>query len=265
MDYENEIERQLDEIKDLDGDCSVFVRRAKSGKTVVDYQSDLMLPLASAAKLVIASMAVDAVKRGEVTWDTIVPNVEFDKNEDSHILYPHLQGITELELRDVVEVMIACHDQNLAQAVVSLFGGWFSIQSRIARRYLDIRVHRNPQDIEKNAGRLDVLMQIVRDAVLGYRKNPALWRPMIAGMVRHRDKPQGITSYHVANMTGGLPNVTIDIGILGNINDDNALIYAVAGKNLPDRSFYQSADETLAEMVRLMYDLVETSNTQRLG
>jgi hypothetical protein len=175
-------------------------------------------------------------------------------------LYPHLQGLQELELRDVIEVMLACHDGQLAQAAVSMFGGWFSIQSRIARRYLDIRVHKDPRDTERNAGRLDVLMQIVRDSVLGYRKNPALWRPMIAGLVRQRDKPRGLPAYQIANMTGGLPNATVHVGILGNIQDDNALIYAVAGKNLPDRSFYATADQAFDEMIRVMYDLIENGS-----
>ena len=53
----------------------------------------------------------------------------------------------------------------------------------------------------------------------GYKSEAELWEPIISGMVRQQGEYEGIHSYHLAHMTGGLSSAAINIGIIGIFNE----------------------------------------------
>lgn len=243
----------------LKGEFGLVVLDIASGTKSVTIQENNSFPLASAAKLAVGFAVSDKVKNGQLKWCDKLSDIQFDPKEDSAELYPHFQGLQELELCHLVEVMIACHDNYLAKRIVEHLGGWDAVNNLIQAHYTQINIDENPRDTDKNIGSLETMAQLLYDIVLGYRQNASLWLPIIAGMVRQNYKTAGIPSHHLANMTGGLHTALVDIGILGGIKKNNSLLYIAAGKNLPDRSSHRDADEAVVEIVSSLYkSLVES-------
>lgn len=85
----------------------------------------------------------------------------------------------------------------------------------------------------------------------GYKANPALWTPVINGMVRQRDDIEGIPNHLLNHMTGGLQNVVVDLGIIGDFNK-NQFLYILGAKDLLNRRNNQLADETIIEAMKLL-------------
>lgn len=218
------------------------------------YQPEEWFPLASVAKLVLAAVVVEAIRKGGLLWDSLVSDVQFDPKENGHLLYPHLAGTSPLDLRDVVEVMIACHDHHCANAVARELGGWEMVVEQVNALFPHIRIDQNPRDVERNCARLDGMVALLMKIVSGYRNEPSLWKPILAGLARQEDKVQALPSHEVFNLTGGLPNAVIDTGILRGCTSQDQIVYVIAGKHLIDRSVSQASDVALAEMLVSFYE-----------
>jgi ribosomal-protein-alanine N-acetyltransferase len=140
------------------------------------------------------------------------------------------------------------------ESLVSVTFGWSSLKQRIEQDYPDIQIDQNPQDLNKNIGRLDEVVRLLHGIVIGYKERPTLWRPLIEGMVRQRDKYPDIPSHHHMNMTGGLPTALIEVGMLGSITNTNSMLYVISGNNLPDRHTTSISDEAVMKTIRLLYE-----------
>ncbi|MDP9380022.1 MAG: class A beta-lactamase-related serine hydrolase [Chloroflexota bacterium] len=237
------------------GSLGVLAMSVPDGRTLSSLHEDESFPLASAAKLAIGWAAADAVRGGKVRWHTLVRGLELDPNDEGgRELYPHIFGQTELELREVVEVMIGALDHYYAMAVARQLGGWDAVQRRISDAYPGVRVHMNPYDPEQNSGQLTDVVRLARDVAAGYRKEPRLWRPVVAGLVRQQYKADDIPPHHVLNVQGGLGDAVIDTGLLGDIASPNLLAYAVAVKRIGRPEELVAAYNRLEDVIRDLYD-----------
>lgn len=184
-------------------------------------------------------------------WENTVENIKYNPNEDSKELYPHFQHRTSLQLKEAVEVMIACHDSFVAESVVNFCGGWDKINNKIQSYYTTIYVTENPTDYE-NKGQLDQILDLMLHIFQDHKKNAPLWTPIISGLIRQKGDIDGIPTHFFNHMTGGLENLIIDIGILGDFNRD-PYIFAFGAKSLPSRFTNQDADRKFFEAMNLLY------------
>ena len=135
-------------IKEIESpDVSIHIYSIKDRKLIESLNSEMTIPLASSAKLVIAFCVAKWVEEESIMWSDIIEGVKLNPNEDSHILYPHLQGRKSLSLYESVEVMIACHDSFVANGIVEFCGGWDKMNFKINSYFPNIRVTENPRDI----------------------------------------------------------------------------------------------------------------------
>ena len=118
----------------------------KNNRIVASYNSELNIPLASVAKLVIGFVVTQMVKENKHNWNDILHYIKFNPHEDSAQLYPHLQGRTSLTLSQAVEVMIACHDSYVAQSVVMHCGGWDAVKMYAQTYFSKIHIQENARD-----------------------------------------------------------------------------------------------------------------------
>ncbi len=223
------------------------------GREQGEWNAGEQFPLACAAKLAIGAAIAAKVETRELTWDERISDLVFDPREDSHVLYPHLQGQRQYTLRRTVEVMIACHDQSCANAIANRVGGWRDLSHSILLLYPAIHVDSEPRNESRNSGRLDAMVGLVQRAITGFQTNSELWEPVVAGLVRQADKTAGIPSYRQWNMTGGLPHALIDVGLIGDIASGEYLLYGMAAKDLPDRTASAVTDQSLADVLRELY------------
>jgi beta-lactamase class A len=231
-----------------------LVIRCDDQTVIAAHNAEEWFPLASAGKLVLAAVVVEVIQNGELRWDSLVPDVHFDPKENSHLLYPHLQGSFPLELRDVLEVMIACHDQQCANAIARELGGWDKVHEQVSLLFPHTRIDRNPRDMDRNCARLDHVAALLMKIVSGFRNEPLLWKPILAGMARQEDKVQFLPPHQVFNLTGGLPTAVIDAGFLRGFTSPDQVVYVLAGKHLEERSVSQASDVALAEMLCGFYE-----------
>lgn len=239
------------------GQVGVIVSSTKYEDIIASYNNELYVPLASAAKVAIGFAVANMVKDKQISWYDKLHQIKFNPKEDSTQLYPHLQGRDTLLLSKAVEVMIACHDSNIAQSIVMHCGGWDSIRKYVSTYFSKIHVQENPRD-EQNIGELNQVHSLLVHIFRGYKSEPELWEPIINGMVRQQGEYEGIPYYHIAHMTGGLPTAIINIGIIGVFNEFPVL-YVIGGKDLPNRSENNEIDEVFA--VSLKYIYKEYSNS----
>ncbi|MBD3843041.1 MAG: serine hydrolase [Campylobacterales bacterium] len=243
----------IDKLKEIDtGEVGIEIYTSKGQRKNISFNSELIVPLASAAKVAIGFCVAKWVDDDFFKWDDLVEEVTFNPEEDSKELYPHLQNRESLPLREAVEVMIACHDSDVAKCIVNFCGGWKKLNKSIQSYYPTINITENPRDLE-NKGQLNSLLEIMIHIFQGYKTQPLLWTPIINGLVRQKGDINHIPPHHLNHMTGGLDNVVIDIGMIGDFND-NPFIYAVGAMNLPDRFNNQAADNKIVEAMNLLYD-----------
>ncbi|MEH7357004.1 hypothetical protein V7150_26230, partial [Neobacillus drentensis] len=122
----------------------------------------------------------------------------------------------------------------------------------------NINITRNPMDLDNN-GELSQMLELLRFIFLGYKNNPELWIPIINGLVRQQGEIEGIPTHHLNHMTGGLENVVLDIGIIGEFTQ-NPLLYVLGAKDLPSRYKEKVADEKIIDAMKLLY--IEYSNQE---
>jgi hypothetical protein len=84
--------------------------------------------------------------------------------------------------------------------------------------YPSINVTENPRDIE-NQAKLNDMLKLMIHIYQGYKTQPLLWNPIVNGLVRQRGDIKQIPAHHLNHMTGGLENVVVDIGIIGDFNN----------------------------------------------
>jgi hypothetical protein len=215
------------------------------------------VPLASSAKVAIAFCIAKLVEERHYKWNDIVEDISFNPDEDSNHIYPHFQNRETLALSEAVEVMIACHDSFVANRVVIFCGGWEGINKKIKSYFSNINITQNPRDLNNN-GELSQMLELLRLIFQGYINNPELWIPIINGLVRQRGEVEGIPTHFLNHMTGGLDNVVVDIGIIGEFSQ-NPLLYVLGAKNLPNRYTEKLADEKIIDALKLLYS--EYSNS----
>ncbi|WP_051541086.1 serine hydrolase [Caldalkalibacillus mannanilyticus] len=167
-------------------------------------------------------------------------------------IYPHFQNRENLALQDAIEVMIACHDSFVANRIVSFCGGWEKINKKIKSYFEKINITQNPSDMD-NKGELSQVLGLLRLIFEGYKNNPELWIPIINGLVRQRGKIEGIPTHFLNHMTGGLENVVVDIGIIGEFSQ-NPFLYVLGAKNLSNRNNEKLADEKIIDAMKLLYN-----------
>ncbi|WP_391115949.1 serine hydrolase [Psychrobacillus sp. L3] len=233
------------------GELGIIIYSHLKQDIVLALNKSLSVPLASAAKVAIAFYIAKLVEERHYKWSDIVENVIFNPEEDSNEVYPHFQNRESLALQDAVEVMIACHDSFIANRIVEFSGGWEKVNQKIKSYFKNINIIQNPRDLDNN-GDLSQMLEILRLIFQGYKTNPELWSPIIKGIVRQRDEIEGIPSHFLNHMTGGLVNVVVDIGIIGEFSQ-NPLLYVLGAKNLPDRYNDKFADEIIIEAMKLLY------------
>ncbi|PEC22137.1 serine hydrolase [Bacillus cereus] len=246
------METVIRKIKEIQtGQVGILVYSTKNGNIVASHNNELYVPLASAAKVAIGFVVAKMVKDKQISWNDTLHHIKFNPNEDSEQLYPHLQGRNTLTLNKAVEVMIACHDSYIAKSIVMYCGGWDTVREYISTYFSKIHIQENPRD-EQNVGELNQVLSLLVHIFQGYKSEPVVWEPIINGMVRQQGEYEGIPSYHLAHMTGGLPTATINIGIIGMFNEF-PFLYVIGGKGLPNRRENIEVDEAFAVSLKRIY------------
>ena len=252
---ENIIEK-LKEIKQ--GEIGITLYLTTEDKILLTLNKDLIVPLASAAKIAIAFCVVKLVEEQKYKWTDQIQSINFNPDEDSDVLYPHYQNRSSLMLCEAVEVMIACHDSHVANSIVQFCGTWDYFNQKIRTYFKKINIKQNPKDLSSE-GELAQILELLKCSIQGYDSEPEVWAPLINGLVRQRGEIKGIPSHLVNHMTGGLDNVVIDIGIIGEFSKA-PILFVLGAKNLPNRNINQLADEKIAEALKLIYETYCKSN-----
>ncbi|MFT4414252.1 serine hydrolase [Fredinandcohnia humi] len=246
------MENVLELINEIDtGKAGIIIYSPEKHAVIGALNSELLLPLASAAKVAVGFCIAKLVEDGHYHWDDLIEGISFNPNEDSAQIYPHFQNRKSLPLQDAVEVMIACHDSFVGNRIVQFCGGWERIH-KIGKTYFSkISITQNPRDIE-NSGEITQILELLSIIYSGYHHNPALWSPIINGLVRQHGEIDGIPTHHNNHMTGGLENATIHLGILGEFSKE-PLLYVIGAKDLPNRNYETKVDEKIIEAIRVLY------------
>lgn len=247
------MQKVLEKLKEIEsGEVGIIIYSHLKQEIVLELNKSLSVSLASAAKVGIAFCIVKLVEENQYQWNDIVENVIFNPKEDSNVVYPHFQNRTSLALQDAVEVMIACHDSFIANRIVEFCGGWKKVNQKIKSYFNNINIIQDPRDMD-NKGELSQMFEILRLIFQGYKTKPQLWTPIINGLVRQRGEIEGIPSHLLNQMTGGLDNVVVDIGVIGEFSQ-NPMLYVVGAKDLPNRYKEKFADEIIKDALKLLYD-----------
>ncbi|PFG13542.1 beta-lactamase family protein [Bacillus sp. es.036] len=242
----------MKKLKEIEiGEVGIKIYSTKDDIHKLAFNNDLIVPLASAAKVAIGFCVTKWVEEELINWDDIVKDIFFNPNEDSRELYPHFQLRESLPLREAVEVMIACHDSYVAKSIVEFCGGWKEVNNQLKTYYPSITVTEDPRNAE-NQAQLDQLCDLMLNIFQNYKKNPLLWTPIINGLIRQKGEIEGIPTHHLNHMTGGLENVVVDLGIIGDFNN-YPYVFVLGATNLPNRNSNLDADNKIIEAVTLIY------------
>ncbi|MED4018931.1 serine hydrolase [Sutcliffiella cohnii] len=233
------------------GEVGLAIYSTLEKREKISLNSEIKVPLASSAKVAIAFCVAKWVDVCLTNWDDIIEEVSFNPAEDSKEIYPHLQNRQTLPLREAVEVMIACHDSYITRSVVDFCGGWEKLNKCIQSYYPSINVTENPRDNE-NKAHLNEMLDMMIHIYQGYKTQPLLWTPIINGLVRQKGDIKQIPAHHLNHMTGGLENVVVDIGVMGDFYK-KPYIFALGAVNLPNRLSNQVADNKIIEAMELLY------------
>ncbi|AYC30076.1 serine hydrolase [Paenisporosarcina cavernae] len=244
-----EILSKIDETNE--GVFAYAIASVRGNQNLHSFQTNEVMPLASAAKVAIAYAVTKLVEAQHLSWEDKLDDVLFDPKEDSNELYPHLIGRSSIQLGEAIEVMIACHDSIVAKLIVTCAGGWEKINRLISEKFPSMHVTENPRD-DKNIGTVEDLFAMMNQIRSGYERNPFRWSPIIRGLVRQRGENGIVPSHLISHMTGGLEQALLNIGFIGNYAGEQ-YIYAIAAKNVPNRSENTTADMLAKEFIENIY------------
>ncbi|MFS0821827.1 serine hydrolase [Bacillus sp. 1P02SD] len=243
----------LEKVNEIEsGEVGMIIFSQLKQEIVLSHNEKLVVPLASAAKVAIGFCIAKSVEEGNCKWYDIIKNISYDPNEDSNELYPHFQNRENLTLQEAVEVMIACHDQSVANSIVQFLGGWEKANQMIKSYFPRVNISPDPRSSD-NKGELNHLMNLLCEVYQGYEQNPVLWHPLLNGLVRQRGEIDGIPSHLLNHMTGGLEDLIVDMGIMGEFTK-HPLLYVLGAKNLPNRYQEKLADEKIMEVMKKIYN-----------
>lgn len=168
------MEKVLEKLMELKSDnAGIIVYSQAKQDIVLSLNKDLVIPLASAAKVAIGFCIAKLVEEKQYQWTDIIEDITFNPEEDSKEVYPHFQSRENLALQDAVEVMIACHDSFVANKVVQFCGGWEIINNKIKAYFNNINVTQNPRDLN-NSGELGEMLKLLQLIYQGYKMNPQI-------------------------------------------------------------------------------------------
>ena len=126
------MEKVLEKIEEIkSGEVGIIIYSQVKQEILLSLNADLLLPLASAAKVAIAFCITKLIEERHYKWTDIVEDITLNPDEDSNEVYPHFQNRENLSLRDAVEVMEACHDSFVANRIVQFCGGWELINQKL--------------------------------------------------------------------------------------------------------------------------------------
>lgn len=250
---DKEMQKVIEKLKEIkSNDIGLSIYSSNEQKVVTSLNSEIAVPLASAAKVAIGFCIVKWVEEGLLNWNDSIEDISLNPNEDSNELYPHLQNRKSLALHEAVEVMIACHDSFVANRVVQVCGGWEEVNKQIKSHFSKINVTQDPRDIA-NSGEINQVLELICYIFEQYQTIPELWTPIVNGLVRQQGEVNGIPHHMLNHMTGGLANVIINIGILGEFHK-NPYLYVLAAKKLPNRLENVEADHKIVEAMQLLFE-----------
>ncbi|MFX3675172.1 MAG: serine hydrolase [Paenisporosarcina sp.] len=246
------MQKVIEKLKEVESnEVGIIIYSNMEQKIVSSFNSEIKVPLASAAKVAIGFCIAKWVEEGHLMWNDIIEGISLNPEEDSKILYPHLQQRRSLALHEAVEVMIACHDSYIANKIVQVCGGWDKVNAKMNLYFNTIHITQNSRDLN-NSGELSQLLELLCLIYQGYKTSPKLWTPLINGLVRQQDEVKGIPPHLLNHMTGGLENVVVDVGIIGEFHQ-NPLLYVLAAKNLPSRFENEESDQKIMVAMELLY------------
>ena len=246
------MQKVFENLKEIEsGEVGLIVYSLSKQKKLVSINEELSVPLASAAKVVIAFCIAKLVEEGHHLWNDLVTDICFNPKEDSNEVYPHFQNRGNLFLREGVEVMIACHDSFVANRIVEYCGGWNQMNGKLKSYLPNITITQNPREPD-NQGEVKQVFELLLLIYEGYKINPELWAPIINGFVRQRGEIEGIPAHHFNHMTGGLDHVVVDMGFIGEFSKE-PFLFVLGAKNLPNRSICNIADDKITETFKLLY------------
>ena len=247
------MQKTIEKLKEIKiGEVGMVVFSPFHQEKLISINEGLIVPLASAAKVAIAFYIAKLVEEGLYAWDDEVTDIRFNPKEDSSEVYPHFQNRETLSLQDAVEVMIACHDSFVADCIVKHCGSWNRVNRKLKSYFPAIHITKNPRDPD-NKGEIKQVFELLLVIYEGYKNEPELWMPIMNGFVRQRGEINGIPSHHFNHMTGGLDEVIVDMGIMGEFSK-NPFLFVVGAKDLPNRFSCRIADEVIMETMKLLYD-----------
>lgn len=242
----------IEKLKEIEsGEVGIIIYSQKKQSVVSTFNKELEVPLASSAKVAIGFCIAKWVENGFLKWNDVIEGIRLNPEENSNEIYPHFQQRKTLALRDAVEVMIACHDSFVASSIIQFCGGWEKVNKEIKLHFKNINITQNPMDLH-NSGKLSQILELLCLIFQGYKTKPELWTPIIGGLIRQQDQIKGLPNHFLNHMTGGLENVVVDIGIIGEFSQ-NPLLYVLGASNLPNRYNNQLADKKIIEATRLLY------------
>ncbi|MDM5317114.1 serine hydrolase [Fictibacillus sp. b24] len=246
------MQKVVDTLKTVKTDqVGIIIYSTKKQKIVASLNPELIVSLASAAKLLVGYCVARWVENGMYHWNEMIEQYQLDPEEDSAVHYPHFQGRASISLGDLVEVMIACHDSRAADSIVTYCGGWEKINHEISRNFNNIHITPNPRDLE-NKGEVGQVLNILSTIYTGYQADPEIWKPVVNGLVRPIDHLEGIPNHFLNHMSGGLDNLVVDIGLLGEFNQ-HPFLYVLGASGLPNRYTDTYSDERIVESMKLLY------------
>ena len=145
------VQNVIEKLKEIDSnEVGIIIYSIEKRKKVSEFNSNLLVPLASAAKIAVGFCITKWVEEKLINWNDIVEDICFNPKEDSKELYPHFQHRKTLLLQDAVEIMIACHDSFVANRIVQMCGGWEEVNKKVKSYFLNINITQNPRDKENN-------------------------------------------------------------------------------------------------------------------